>query len=252
MVQEYLLTQDKTCTLKVWHPERNYECVLSKAFENISFCKISILQAECTYLAIPQPESVVRIHSFAPRDIRFLRVLEYDKKLIKLGEVMHIKMFTSTNNYAAVIYESGALIIWDIEGIAITYDELISETPMAFDFDCTLMQGICGATDKNIVVFRVDDSLRITKRRKLEITNPGVGSLCVRPDSKILATGCWDGKVRIFSWKTCKILAALDYHRESILHVSFVHFPLTTWNNCKRVLAVAGNDKRISLWNIYE
>ena len=36
--------------------------------------------------------------------------------------------------------------------------------------------------------------------------------VCVRPDTKLLATGGWDRRVRVWQWGKWKPLAVLRYH----------------------------------------
>lgn len=52
-----------------------------------------------------------------------------------------------------------------------------------------------------------------------DITNKGVGSVCVRHDDKILICGGWDGRLRLFSWLNpgkFKPLAVLKYHSDTV------------------------------------
>ncbi|KZM25900.1 Astra associated protein 1 Asa1 [Ascochyta rabiei] len=49
----------------------------------------------------------------------------------------------------------------------------------------------------------------------------GQQSLCVRSDGRLLATGGWDARVRIYSTKTLKEVAVLRWHKEGIYAVAF-------------------------------
>ncbi|KAJ4366034.1 Astra associated protein 1 Asa1 [Ascochyta clinopodiicola] len=49
----------------------------------------------------------------------------------------------------------------------------------------------------------------------------GQQSLCVRSDGRLLATGGWDARVRIYSSKTLKEVAVLKWHKEGIYAVAF-------------------------------
>ncbi|KAH9255754.1 hypothetical protein BASA81_006148 [Batrachochytrium salamandrivorans] len=71
----------------------------------------------------------------------------------------------------------------------------------------------------------------------------GVGQLCLRPDTKILAAACWDHRLRIFHWQTLKPLAVLKNHRDSVQCLAF--------SNNSQLLASGSKDRNIAIWRIY-
>ena len=71
----------------------------------------------------------------------------------------------------------------------------------------------------------------------------GVQSVSVRPDGKLLASGGWDRRVRLWQWGKWKPLAVLQQHTGT---VNAVHF-----SACSRYMASASNDKTIAIWNLY-
>lgn len=83
--------------------------------------------------------------------------------------------------------------------------------------------------------------------KEIELKNPGIASVKIRKDRKILGTGGWDGRIRIYSWKTLKPLAYLSYHTQTINTVDFSE------DLCDhgQLLAAGGKDSRISLWSLY-
>lgn len=225
----------------------------TKEFNNVSFCKIDSFKTDIIYLVIPQSESLVTVCHFEFFSINIKESIKHPDKNLKLGEVMHLKIFRSNIKLCvAVVYENGMLIIWDLLEISIIYsDKMTIDTPMAFDFDPVNFQGICGSNEKNIVIFKLDENFNLIKRKIIEITNAGTSVLRIRPDRKIVVAGCWDGHLRIFSWKTCKLLAVLNCHRASILDVRFSESTIKKWDS-KHLLAAGGSDNRISFWRIYE
>lgn len=240
--------------MDVWNLADTQDRVFSREYNNISFCKISVLDDDdiAAYIGIPQTESRVEIHTFSSEKITFLSCCQYYDRSVKLGEVLHVRMVRINDKpYLAVIYENGMLIVWDLRATVMMCDDITSETPMSFDFDSDRLQGICGTAEKTLIAFKLDETWRITKRKTIEITNPGVGCVRIRSDRKIVAVGCWDGKIRILSWKTCKLLAVLECHTESVLDVCFGSSTTNTWG-CKHLLAAVASDKRISLWNIFD
>ena len=67
--------------------------------------------------------------------------------------------------------------------------------------------------------------------------------VCVRPDTKLLATGGWDRRVRVWQWGKWKPLAVLRYHTGTVNAVCF--------SPCSRWLASASNDRTVAIWSIY-
>jgi len=49
----------------------------------------------------------------------------------------------------------------------------------------------------------------------------GQQSLCVRSDGRLLVTGGWDSRVRVYSTKTLKEMAVLKWHKEGVYAVDF-------------------------------
>lgn len=72
----------------------------------------------------------------------------------------------------------------------------------------------------------------------------------IRPDSKIFATGGWDYQIRIFSFKTLKPLAVLDFHNSTIQDIVFTQERSEAYN-CDYLMAATGKDGCISFWNLY-
>jgi len=64
----------------------------------------------------------------------------------------------------------------------------------------------------------------VTLRPPYKITNTkhaGQQSLRVRSDGRILVTGGWDSRIRIYSTKTLKEVAVLKWHKEGVYAVDF-------------------------------
>jgi WD40 repeat protein len=57
--------------------------------------------------------------------------------------------------------------------------------------------------------------------KTLQTKHSGQQSLNVRSDGKIVATGGWDGRVRVYSAKSLKELAVLKWHKEGVYGVAF-------------------------------
>ncbi|XP_064322637.1 guanine nucleotide-binding protein subunit beta-like protein 1 isoform X2 [Phalacrocorax carbo] len=79
------------------------------------------------------------------------------------------------------------------------------------------------------------------------LVNAGISDIAIRPDKKILATGGWDHRIRIFGWKKLKPLAVLDYHAATVHCVAFSDHRSPR----EGLLAAGSKDHRISIWSIY-
>eukprot|EP00911_Craspedida_sp_UC1_P002017 UC1_evm1s1557 len=88
-------------------------------------------------------------------------------------------------------------------------------------------------------------AVTLTIARHVPLANPGVNSLALRYDEKLLASGGWDGQVRLFSWPRFRPLAILSAHRAGISSVVF-SAPLDILNG-GALLAAASKDHRTSL-----
>lgn len=82
------------------------------------------------------------------------------------------------------------------------------------------------------------------------IKNEGIAVVASRPDSKVFTTGGWDGRLRIFSWKSLRPLAVLDQHRGGIYDIAYSGGKVESYSS-KCLMAAAGKDGVISLWDLY-
>lgn len=80
--------------------------------------------------------------------------------------------------------------------------------------------------------------------------NSGTSVLATRVDSKVFAAGCWDGRIRVYSWKSLRPLVVLDQHRSTIFDITYSADKIQAYNN-KNLMAATGKDGTISLWDIY-
>lgn len=98
-------------------------------------------------------------------------------------------------------------------------------------------------------VFTIDSNLEIRLKCELALSNPGCNVVKLRQDRKIFACGGWDGYLRLFSWKSLRLLAVLTEHQAGVTDVAFCNEVVKAWNS--KIMAVCGADGVISLWNLY-
>ena len=160
------------------------------------------------------------------------------------GMCMDMK-FTEIDSkpYLLIAYEDGLMALWDLKTQAMVSElQAHSDSVMCFDYSNALNRGVSGSVDEKLCVWSISPDTTLTRVKDFNITNPGVNCMKFRPDSKIVATGGWDGHVRIFSGKKQTPLAVLAYHKASILSVAFA---------ADNTLAVGSKDATISIWNVY-
>lgn len=99
-------------------------------------------------------------------------------------------------------------------------------------------------------IFEISKAQVLGSRRQVTIKNPGTSVIGSRPDSKVFAAGGWDGRLRIFSWKSLRPFVVLDQHRGTIHDIAYSHGKIEAYNS-KGLMAAAGKDGTISLWDLY-
>ncbi|RWR99963.1 guanine nucleotide-binding protein subunit beta-like protein 1, partial [Dinothrombium tinctorium] len=170
-----------------------------------------------------------------------------------------LKLFED-NSVAHLIVgnESGFLLLYRIEvntNCLMTtrlhqlkvFDEMVT----SIDFDSKKKVGICGSPLDSLITVNLvekEKSLELNVKHSISITNPGISSIAIRSDGKIVATGGWDSRIRVFSWKSLKPLAVLIYHKNT---VECVAFSPKLVENGKYLLAAASSDHTATLWDIY-
>ncbi|XP_058457978.1 guanine nucleotide-binding protein subunit beta-like protein 1 [Malaya genurostris] len=154
--------------------------------------------------------------------------------------------------YLLAGYESGTIILWDLTTFKpMTHLQLYrNECPMDLDYDPVTNRGVCGGSSNEITVFSIDrKTFELEKKSMIIIKNPGVHRLKIRKDLKVFASAGWDGRIRIFSWKSLRPLAVLTEHKGELMDIVFSDEKVSMWKAV--IMAAAGSDGQISLWNLY-
>lgn len=170
---------------------------------------------------------------------------------LKLGQIMcfkHIEM--SGQRYILAAYESGDFLTWDLRTGKILHNITLEECPMAFDFDPGSNRGIYGGPHDQLGVFSYSrNTSELVKRGVIGLKNNGINCVSIRKDQKVFCSGGWDGRIRIFSWKSLRPLAVLTEHKAAVVDISYSNDKVQLWN--APIMAASGLDGQISLWNLY-
>ncbi|KAK9815640.1 hypothetical protein WJX72_007285 [[Myrmecia] bisecta] len=143
-------------------------------------------------------------------------------------------------------YEDGTVAIWDLSQPAEPAMQLRlhTEPVMCLQIDSHGTGGVSGSADDKVVSFSLDfEQPCMHIRHAAVLPKPGIGDLALRPDDKIVASGDWDGKLRIFQYKKLKALAILQFHRAAITAVCF--------NQHDSRIASASRDGTIAVWSVF-
>lgn len=244
-----ILSQIREGGIKIWSYTGD-EWIVTGAVPvgEIGFCSSALISTySSTYIIIPGPQtSCVSTVNFDTCETT--AVLEPE---ISPGMCMCINSFMLNGRlYVFCGYENGSIILWDcVNGSTTSRLSYHSEPVMCLDFDQNHKHsGISGSTDDHLLVWKLDDKFNLLVKKKIKLTNPGVASTCIRPDGKIVIVGCWDSSVHVFSWKTLKPLAVLQFHSGTINCLNFS--PISVCKH-KNVFAAGSKDQNISLWYLY-
>lgn len=240
--ENQLLLQNKAGNITCWQID-GFELTLQRTLSTdvIGFCKISLHKTNM--LLSMGNKSTMNCYSIET----FGKVNVFDpRQEVSLGDLMAIK---SIEDYVFCGYESNIIIVWKDDLIVSQYNFPKLDCLMALDVDHNLTKGVCAGSSDTIISFCIEEG-QLSKNKTIQIINPGVSVLQLRPDDKILAAACWDFTVKLFSWKSMKLLAVLDSHSTGVLDIVYSELSVTFWKT-KFLLAIANKDNKVTLWDIY-
>jgi WD40 repeat protein len=246
LLDSTLVTQERKGDVNLWTPQES--CWSVSKFVHLDyygFSRIDVSEDQGGIVACPKKNSSVEIYSLKSH----LKIVSFEKEKcdnVALGEVMALKVIhVEQEPYLLVAYDSGVLHLWDFRKEHVVSSLKDENCITAVDFSEVTMSGVYGSVSNCVVFFNIDKNCSIVRTQTKEIINPGVNSIKIRPDNRIVALGCWDGRIRLFSWKSYKPLAVLTEHSAEINDICF------STRNAVHLMAAGGKDKKISLWNIY-
>ncbi len=153
------------------------------------------------------------------------------------GALMAVK-FVSENLLIAA-YESGYICLWLVqEDSTATIDREMRIKCMPTCLALNNGEILVGTSSETLYIF--DDRLS-GLLKEVNLTNPGLNVIEIRPDARFYVTAGWDKRLRLFSTSKHKKLCVLILHDGALNALSFVG-PL---------LAAGSSDSQISLWDLY-
>jgi hypothetical protein len=77
---------------------------------------------------------------------------------------------------------------------------------------------VAGSAEDQLVAFKLDHAAgRLAVRWEIELQRKGIGDAVVRPDRRLLATAGWDGRVRLYKYRSGRALAILKVGAAQLL-----------------------------------
>lgn len=239
---ETLITQGRDGTVCTWRRDGDKWKISATLLTNAKgFCQCS---HSSTLIATPSEQD----WKISLWDLQSQAVITSTPKPPQSPGMAMCTKLCADGSVILVGYENGSLVSFDARcGKRVATATPFAEPVMCVDFDDVhCKKGICGSVTKELCVF--ENLQELSERRRVAVVNDGFCSVGVRPDGKIVASGGWDGRVRVFGWKSLKPLAVLDFHKES---VQFVRFSGANLCGKGMLLASCSKDKTVSLWSLY-
>ncbi|KAF8774792.1 Guanine nucleotide-binding protein subunit like protein [Argiope bruennichi] len=243
-----LISHGRDGILNVWK-FLNEQWTITRQFQspNVGFC------ASIFYFANNEPHVVLfndETHTVGIYNYEN-ETKERTLKIKDVGMCMCMKaIHLKEKAFLLIGYESGQIGLWDCESDnEVSQLKLHNEPIMCLDYDTQhKKKGISGSVEKVIKTWTIQEDFTLIKVQEVMLNNDGIIAVKIREDGKILITGGSDSNIRIFSWKSLKLLAILDFHEFSIYCLSCCSFPVGKQTS---IFASGSKDKRIALWSIY-
>ncbi|ORY07733.1 WD40 repeat-like protein [Basidiobolus meristosporus CBS 931.73] len=246
-IGDLVISQGREGILKIWDfrslLQGESQPILELPVESLHFCKFSaISHLSKMMIAYAKDRDTVVIGEVLSG--LTLHTLKYEEAGV--GACMSLRLFETKGQLMLLCgYESGKTSLWVIDEDKprmVWSAKNHNEPVLAIDVNQEATVGISAGADSNLVLFDLNQDKHRVIRSTL-IKHHGVSEVRFRSDGRIIATAGWDSKIRVFSTKTLKPLAILNFHRGSIYTVGFTR--------PENYLVAGSKDGRVSWWQIY-
>lgn len=240
----HLITQEKSGLVQLWDINHEANYIAVKKYEcSGGYCRSIIVN---NILILPHTDSALVGIDKKTLQKNFTFIPEQTK----LGYVMCLEAVRIANNeHVLAGYETGDVVLWDFVTKTQRSNTRLKEYITSITFDSVIGRGVCGNSSNTLQFFTIDKNYAIKLKCEVSVTNDGCNIVQLRSDRRLLACGGWDGRIRLFSWKSLRILVVLNQHHKAITDVKFSPSIVPDWNS--RVMAVTSGDGSISLWSLY-
>lgn len=250
--EEALLTQQKGGILQAWQLSNSgYQLGASINTEHVGFCRIECVTDEQLIISPKAENAIIIVDHEDLQNVHASLVPAEAGISTPLGQLMCFKYIDlGGQGYILAGYESGDFLTWDLRTSKVIDQKRFEECPMAMDYDSVTNRGVFGGPSDQLGVFTYSrQTTELQRGTDIALKNAGINSVSIRKDQKVFSTGGWDGRVRIFSWKSMRPLAVLTEHKTAVTDISYSSDKVSLWK--APIMAVSGLDGQISLWDLY-
>jgi WD40 repeat protein len=247
--EDYLISMEKGGAAKLRQlTNSGYKVVGEANYDHAGFCRFDCNEEDGIIIA-PKHNNTVSICTLD--SLKETQTLVDSESAQSLGTISCLKYLKISEQPCLLTgYESGVIQLWDLRTNKVMATERLNEFLTSIDYDLVTHRGIAGNASDKIDIFSINSkSATITKRGDVPIKNPGVHRAKIRKDLKVFVTAGWDGRIRIFSWKTLRPLAVLTEHKGNLMDIAFSEGKVSYWKS--NIMAAGGSDGKITLWDIY-
>ncbi|KAL3985803.1 WD domain G-beta repeat family protein [Acanthocheilonema viteae] len=149
------------------------------------------------------------------------------------------------NGYLACGFETGEIKVVNVGDFS-TIDKIkLFPKPILACASFANMLAVSSVKPPLMLINVTTDGITIQKEILFPQKAGGCSSLCFSNCGKELASGYWNGTVRVNSVRTGAIRAVLDFHSEVINYLCWTKI------DDQRLLFVCSKDTKLSIWNLY-
>lgn len=194
----------------------------------LNFCAFAMCKSENDSVLIATPaanEGLTVIHELPSENPRYLVP---PSEAGKTGMVMALRMLVVEQALHVVTgYESGLTSVQRLQpGTEHSWETISAcrpHTQPILSLDILPASGVYFTSGADAIVAMASLTPSSSKEalKQNATKHSGQQNLTVRSDGKIVATAGWDGRMRVYSAKTLKEVAALKWHKEGCYAVAF-------------------------------
>lgn len=247
-----MITQQKGGTIKSWHlTNSGYKLNTTLCTAHSGFCRFEYVPKDGILISPKDEDAIVVLDENDLNNTRITLIPAAAGVDTNLGQIMCFKFIDlSGQSYLLACYESGDFLTWDLRTGKVMDQQRFEECPMAVDYDPITNRGIYGGPSDQLGVFAYSrNTAELIKRGSIALKNPGINCISIRRDQKVFSVGGWDGRIRIFSWKSLRPLAVLTEHKAAVADICYSNDKVSLWK--APIMASSGLDGQISLWDLY-
>lgn len=262
-VEDKMITQQRSGSVKIWKCSDTENQLISNIdTKYVGFCSCQF-STELNLLFIPKNSSEISAidcgsDSYNEKFIMNSSTEQEDADQFKNINCMKLIQHDD-KSYILAGFDSGHLVLWNIETRNLVHFISFNFPIASFDFDVIECRGFLGSPESisNLHAFKFDkETCQLHRNENQDIayeprnmeTLHGVSCIRIRPDRKLMFVGTYNGTIYIHSMKNLRLLTTLRHHRQAITDIVFSDHEIKSMKS--KITAIAGGDV-ISFWDIY-